>query len=292
MPSKIEKAVVTYADPSGAVEVRTLVGNQTIKGLPISVYKAGNGKFGFFYFPNVGDQCLVFTTEDGSKLIGGFYGPISAFDIKFPVEAHPGDMIIIFPNGGYILMGLSGTIRLVAGNLCKLDLIPELGKELIRLITSEYEIQSDVLDIKSFTDDYGSHVFIAIKEQPVNVPVGGFIDYVVLDDTGNEVFSFSFDKTHNLDINIKNKLKIKLNSTTGEYDIEVDGNANLKCKNANIQCDNAKVESKDTTLESDTVNITKEPRDGIVTGSPGGTHPVCYVTGAPILGSNSAKAGK
>lgn len=292
MPSKIEKAVVTYADTSGFIEVKTLVGNQIIKGIPLSVYKAGNGKFGFFYFPNVGDQCLVFTTEEGDKMVGSFYGPVSAFNIKFPVEAHPGDMLIIFPSGGYILFGLSGTIRLVAGDLCKVDLIPELGKELVRIITAEYEIQSHVLDIKSFTDDYGAHVYVTIKEQPVFLPTGNFVDYTILDDKGEEIFNFAFDKLHNLDINIKNKLKIKLNSSTGEYEVEVDGNANLKCKNAKIECDNAKVISKDTTLESDTVNLTKEPRDGIVTGSPGGTHPVCYVTGAPILGSNSSKSGK
>jgi hypothetical protein len=67
-----------------------------------------------------------------------------------------------------------------------------------------------------------------------------------------------------------------------------DDGVNIKNKNAEINIDNNNV----ITIDGDKVQLGSKLLGDIITAGPGGTWPICPVTGATILGSSKCKAEK
>ena len=69
----------------------------------------------------------------------------------------------------------------------------------------------------------------------------------------------------------------------GKIEIEADSDVMITCANADLTCENCAIKA------SGNIDL-GEGGAGVITGGPGGTMPVCMVTGAPTLCSATVKA--
>ena len=78
------------------------------------------------------------------------------------------------------------------------------------------------------------------------------------------------------------KARIKIDSA-GKIEVEADGDIVISCANADLTCENCAIKA------SGNIDLGENGK-GVMTGGPGGTMPVCFVTGAPTLCSATVKA--
>ena len=78
------------------------------------------------------------------------------------------------------------------------------------------------------------------------------------------------------------KARVKIDAE-GKIQIESDGDVMITCGNAEVNCENCAIKA------SGNIDLGENGK-GVMTGGPGGTMPVCFVTGAPTLCSGTVKA--
>ena len=78
------------------------------------------------------------------------------------------------------------------------------------------------------------------------------------------------------------KARVKIDAE-GEIEVEADGDVVISCANADLICENCAIKA------SGNIDLGENGK-GVMTGGPGGTMPVCFVTGAPTLCSATVKA--
>ena len=76
--------------------------------------------------------------------------------------------------------------------------------------------------------------------------------------------------------------RIKIDAE-GKIEMETDSDVMITCGNAEVNCENCAIKA------SDNIDLGENGK-GVMTGGPGGTMPVCFVTGAPTLCSATVKA--
>ena len=78
------------------------------------------------------------------------------------------------------------------------------------------------------------------------------------------------------------KARVKIDAE-GKIEVEADGDVVISCANADLICENCTIKA------SGNIDLGENGK-GVMTGGPGGTMPVCMVTGAPTLCSMTVKA--
>ena len=78
------------------------------------------------------------------------------------------------------------------------------------------------------------------------------------------------------------KARVKIDAE-GKIEVEAEGDVVISCANADLTCGNCAIKA------SGNIDL-GENGAGVMTGGPGGTMPICFVTGAPTLCSATMKA--
>lgn len=304
----------------GQIEVRCFDNEELFNISKIGILLGGGDYFsGIFKYPEVGDRILLlqydndpypimipisipedratFENEDSEFYIVEFLHLINN------LEAESGDYIIYGQNDNYIIVRSNGNIIFKSGFTKVLlsesldiggfyvDAINFMLRSHIDLFALKFlydrsEGPSASFEINQPSSLSGSTPLVSFKSTKNRTT--NFLTFEISRDNGDlHLYSDSFDVTidskGNLEyktdgsntINIKKDLNSKVD---GKVTVEVKGDVNVKATNA--------------VIDAQTVTLTKPPQSPVVTGFPDGTMPVCYVTGAPINGSQSCKAGK
>jgi len=207
--------------------------------------------------------------------IGGFYtdamnfifrSHLGLFALKLLYNRNVGPSAIFEINQPPNLSGDSPLVAFKAGNTIKNFLSFELDRNdgSIRLYSDSFTIKIDSDGNLEYETEGNNKVII---RQNLDHTIEGKADLRVKQDISTQVSGNASIQTSG-DMNIKSK----------ELVIQVTGDAVIKATNAIV--------------DATTVTLGKSPQSPIVTGFPDGTMPVCYVTGAPIQGSTTCKAGK
>jgi len=196
MALKLERARVIQVDPEKRTFVlKTLHTLKEVKApLPVTTYRSKDGLTGFLYIPQVGDIALViYDDKSGEVYVLGFVAAENLFeDFPFPME--PGDIIFVGGLRNYILMNRHGLIRLIGNPMCKFDMIPEMAKETIRALATQFDFQTPYWMERIVTDDFGYNYRFNFSDSSTAIPVGYFFVYEVYDSVLQPRLSIKIDR--------------------------------------------------------------------------------------------------
>lgn len=249
---------------------------------------------GIFVHPHEGDNVLVVQVRGEFIALPAFYAPsllayskeetlLQPVDLKYifeEVQSLPGDIVIFGAEGNYIRLTSSGYIMFVT-NINRTIYYSHSDGDVIfgrihtifsNLLTQHYTLTAG---FEWRFDSTAGHRITFDLSDDYPLPKGNIIQ-INITRFGQNYLTVTVDKRGNLEIS---SVAFKLTSNpAGIVSIEANSVVNIKA-NATVN-----VIAKEVKLGSDTA------MGNIVTGYPYGTMPYCYVTGSPILGSQTCKA--
>jgi len=201
MELALEKAKVISVDPEKRTfTLLTLRTKREIRSpFPVSLYRSQDGVTGLLYIPQNGDICVVLYDEKSPEVY--VLGFISSENLikEFPFPVEQGDIIFVGGENNYILMNKHGLIRLIGSPMCRLDLIPQIAKEVMRAFSTQFDFQTPYWGERIIVDDFGYNYRFQFNDSSTAIPTGYFFVYEVFDSTMQPRLSIHIDRLGKLE---------------------------------------------------------------------------------------------
>jgi hypothetical protein len=197
----LEKAKVVTVDPEKRTfTLLTLKTRKEIRSpFPVSLYRAQDGTTGLLYIPQVGDVCIVlYDTKSPEVYVLGFICSENLIN-PFPFPIEQGDIIFVGGENNYVLMNKHGLIRLIGSPMCRLDLVPQMAKEMIRAFSTQFDFQTPYWAERIIVDDFGYNYRFQFNDSSTAIPAGYFFVYEVFDSTMQPRLSIRIDRLGKLE---------------------------------------------------------------------------------------------